>query len=226
MAAALLSAGADVVGMGRSAAPSLACDRFRLVTIDLADSAALARCATELFADMAARAPTAICVINNAAAATPAGTFGAVDAAELAESVVVNLVAPAIIANVFARAFSKRPGDRRLINVSSGAAVHAIPGAGAYCLGKAGLEMLTLAVAAEQGADGITAITIRPGIIDTPMQAFMREQSPEQVPAVDMFREFHASGSLVPPDVTAGKIVDQLVLAPVEPGRTYNYAEL
>jgi hypothetical protein len=41
-----------------------------------------------------------------------------------------------------------------------------------------------------------------------------------------MFRDFHASGQLVPPDVVAGKIVDRLVLGEVENGRSYSYKEL
>jgi hypothetical protein len=46
------------------------------------------------------------------------------------------------------------------------------------------------------------------------------------LPSVDLFKEFHASGKLVPPDVVARKIVERLVAAPVEHGRTYSYAEL
>lgn len=226
LAAALLERGIEVVGVGRTAAAELTSDRFRLVVADLADIAALAASARAMFDELAARAPAAIAVVNNAAVATPAGTLGGIDDSELAQSLAVNLQAPAVIANAFARAFSDVPGDRRLINVSSGAAVTALAGVGAYCVGKAGLEMLTQVVATEQGADGIAAITIRPGIIDTPMQAFMRAQSPGRVPVVGMFRDFHATGSLVPPDVTAARIADRLVLAPIETGRTYSYAEL
>jgi len=54
----------------------------------------------------------------------------------------------------------------------------------------------------------------------------MRAQSADTLPAVPMFQAFHSSGQLVPPDVTAGVIVDKLVLAPVEHGRTYTYQEL
>jgi len=226
LAAALIERGIDVVGVGRSAAPELSSQRFRLVVADLADIAALPALAGRLFDELAARAPATIAVINNAAVATPAGTVGALDADELARSFAVNLYAPTLIADAFVRAFSRVPGDRRLINVSSGAAVNALAGAGAYCIGKAGLEMLTMVVADEQGADGIAAITIRPGIIDTPMQAFMRDQAPERVPSVAMFRDFHETGALVPPAVTAVKIVERLVLAPIESGRTYSYAEL
>jgi hypothetical protein len=67
---------------------------------------------------------------------------------------------------------------------------------------------------------------VRPGIIDTAMQAFARTQSRTTLPSVDLFKGFHENGQLVPPDVVARKIVDRLVVAPVENGRTYSYAEL
>ena len=54
----------------------------------------------------------------------------------------------------------------------------------------------------------------------------MRAQPRETFANVDMFREFHTSGQLVPPDVVAAKIIDRLVLGEVENGRGYNYKEL
>jgi len=101
-----------------------------------------------------------------------------------------------------------------------------LPGSATYCAAKAGLEMLTRTLAAEQGADGIRVVTLRPGIIDTGMQAFMRSQSDAVLPAVEMFRRFHAQGQLVAPDVAAAKIVDRIIIGPVEQGRQYSYAEL
>ena len=86
--------------------------------------------------------------------------------------------------------------------------------------------MLTSVVAAEYGAHGVIAVTIRPGIIDTPMQVFARSQTREALPSIDMFRGFHDSGQLQPPDATAARIVDRLVIGSVENGRTYSYAEL
>ena len=46
------------------------------------------------------------------------------------------------------------------------------------------------------------------------------------LPSVELFKGFHAGGQLQPPEAVARKVVDRLVLAPVENGRTYNYAEL
>jgi benzil reductase ((S)-benzoin forming) len=226
IAANLLARGFDVVGIGRSAAPRLTSESFRLVVADLADVDALPAQVDGVFDQLATRGLDSMAVINNAAIADPAGTFGQLEADGLAASLAVNLAAPMIIANAFVRAFRPVAGDRRLINVSSGAAVHPIPGAGVYNVAKAGLEMLTSVIAAEQAGSGLRAITIRPGIIDTPMQAFMRSQPVERVPAVGMFKAFHEHRQLVPPDLTASKIVERLVFGPIENGRIYSYAEL
>ena len=86
-----------------------------------------------------------------------------------------------------------------------------------------GLMLVMSALAAEHGSPRFCAITVRPGIIDTPMQAELRSQPPERYPNVELFKGFHAGGQLVPPDVVARKIVERLVLAPVEQGRTYTY---
>ena len=226
IAANLISRDFEVVGIGRSAAPRLSSSAFRLVTADFADLEALPARMDQLFDELAARRLASIAVINNAAVAGPAGTIGQLDADEVAASLAVNLAAPLIVANAFVRAFRLVAADRRLINVSSGAAVSAIPGGGVYCVAKAGLEMLATTIAAEQPASGLRAVTIRPGIIDTPMQVFMRSQPAERLPSLGMFQAFHQNRQLVPPDVVAAKIVDRLVVGPIENGRIYSYAEL
>ena len=226
LAANLLDRGFDVVGIGRGAASRLTSPTFRVVSADLSAIATLPAIVDPLFATLAARRPASIVLINNAAAAGPAGTVGDLAPDEIAYSLAVNLIAPAVVANAFVRTFRDGQGDRRLINVSSGAATGPIAGGGVYSIAKAGLEMLTMSIAAEQGTAGVVAITIRPGIIDTPMQAQMRSQPAAKLPSVAMFKAFHTSGQLVPPDVTAAKIVDRLVLGSVEAGRTYRYQEL
>jgi benzil reductase ((S)-benzoin forming) len=224
IAANLLERGLEVVGVGRASAARLASPSFRLVIADLADLVQLPAKLDDLFAELATRRVSSITVINNAATAAPAGTLGDLDSGAVAAALAVNLVAPLMVANAFVRAFRTVDIDRRLLNVSSGAAVRPILGSGTYNVAKAGLEMLTSVIAAEQS--GVTAITIRPGVIDTPMQAFLRAQNEERLPAVGMFRGFHESRRLVPPDVTAAKIVERLVIGPIENGRTYVYDEL
>jgi NAD(P)-dependent dehydrogenase (short-subunit alcohol dehydrogenase family) len=226
LAAALLARGHAVVGIGRSSAARLAGPAYSFVPVDLADTTAAAAAAAAAFAAAAARRPAQAVLFNNAAVAGPAGTVGDLEPGAVVGAFAVNLVAPFVLADAFVRAFRDLPCDRRLINVSSGAAVRALPGSSAYCAAKAGLEMLTATVAAEQGAGGIVAVTIRPGIIDTDMQLFMRSQAPARLPIVGIFRQFHEQGQLVAADIAAARLAAALVSRPVESGRTYNYDEL
>jgi len=226
LVAELLSKGWHVVGFARTAperAPNVA---YRFVRCDLGESAALADIARPVFDAIAAAHPAAVCLINNAATIAGVGVLGALAPADIATSLAVNLVAPTVLSNLFCAVFDDESVERRIINVSSGAAQSTLAGESLYCVAKAGLEMLTRSLAAEHSSGRLRAITVRPGIIDTAMQTFARAQSKTTLPSVDLFKDFHASGKLVPPDVVARKIVDRLVIAPVEHGRTYSYAEL
>jgi benzil reductase ((S)-benzoin forming) len=226
LAAALLARGFSVTGVGRTSAERLGGEQYRFVRCDLEQVAALEPTLAPMFDEIAAARPRSVCLINNAAVAGPVGALGTLDAASIAESLAVNLVAPLALVNVFCRAFAGGSAQSLVINISSGAAQSPLGGSGPYSIAKAGLEMLTRQIAADQKAPDFRAISVRPGIIDTGMQAYMRTLPREKYANVDMFREFHTSGQLVPPDVVAAKIVDRLVLGEVENGRCYSYKEL
>ena len=226
LAAQLLERGCRVVGIGRSTSARLGGDRYTFVTCDLGDTAAVAERAAPAFARIAEERPDAICLINNAATLEPVGVLGTLGSVEIARSIKVNLVAPIGLSNLFCKTFDDDAIDRRIVNVSSGAAQSTLAGESLYCIAKAGLEMLTRSLAVEHPSPSFRAITLRPGIIDTDMQVFARSQTDNTLPSVDLFRGFHASGNLVPPDTVARKVVDRLVFGAVEQGRTYSYAEL
>jgi NAD(P)-dependent dehydrogenase (short-subunit alcohol dehydrogenase family) len=224
LAADLLTRGFDVVGFGRSADPVLSGARFRLVAVDLADVAKLDAVAAAAFAEVAAREPALAVLVNNAAVAGPTGPVGTLVADELVASLAVNLAAPLVLANAFVRALRGR-GAARIVNVSSGAAVRPLPGCVAYCAAKAGLEMIASVVGSEAPA-GVDAVTLRPGIIDTPMQRYMRTRPQDALPIVGVFREFHASGRLQSAEQTARRIVERVVLGDVESGAVLSYDQL
>ncbi|MEO8751421.1 MAG: SDR family NAD(P)-dependent oxidoreductase [Casimicrobiaceae bacterium] len=226
LARSLLDHGFRVIGVGRRTSTRLAGPGYDFVEADLAAAErAAAACAAAMSA-LAREGPAQVVLVNNAALAEPVGRFGTLAETALAGAVAVNLTAPMLLANLFCRIFPGPGGDRRIINVSSGSAQRTVPGAGPYSIAKAGLEMLTVALATDHRDAGFRAVSIRPGIIDTGMQLFMRSQSPEVLPAVPLFQGFHAGGQLVAPATTAAAIVDRLILEPVEHGRTYSYQEL
>ena len=226
LALALLARDVRVLGIGRSSSARLAHERYRFVRCDLAQASMLPAVVEPAFDAIAAAGPEGVCLINNAATLEPVGVLGTTQADPIATSLAVNLTAPVVLASLFCRSFANDAIERRIINVSSGAAQSAISGEALYCIAKAGLEMLTRSLAAENASPRFRAITLRPGIIDTPMQTFARSQPKERLPSVDLFKGFHAGRQLVPADVVARKVVERLVLGAVEHGRTYGYAEL
>lgn len=226
LARVLLARGFAVTGIGRASAATLSGPSYSFVACDLADTPAIDAVLAPAFRAIAGARPEFLCLINNAAVAGPVGTMGSLESQALAASIAANLVAPIAIANLFCRIFVESTQVRRIINVSSGAADSPLAGGGPYSIAKAGLEMLTRQLAAEHDAVTFRAISIRPGVIDTGMQTFMRTQSPETLPSVELFIGFHRDQRLVAAGTVAEKIVDKLILSDVEQGRTYNYREL
>ena len=226
LAHALLARGYSVLGVGRTSSARLNSPNYRFAQIDLAAAAGVDGALTAPFAALAAARPDYVCLINNAALATPVGGLGTLTSPDIVAALAVNLAGPAALCNLFCRIFADDASERRIINISSGAASNAMPGMSGYCVAKAGLEMLTRTLAAERHGDRFRAITVRPGIIDTGMQETMRSQPKDVLPGVALFEGFHKSGQLVPPDTTAEVIVAKVVVAPVENGRTYSYQEL
>ena len=226
LADTLLEHGFRVLGVGRSDSARLARDGYEFVEADLADAGRIAGACTGAMTSLAQRRPSYVVLVNNAAQVDPVGRFGTLADPALARALSVNLSAPAILANLFCRIFADHGAQRRIINVSSGSAQRTVPGAGPYSVAKAGLEMLTMALATDHADPGFRAISVRPGVIDTDMQRFARSQTPEVLPAVALFQGFHRAGQLVPPATTARVIVDRLILAPVDHGRTYTYQDL
>jgi len=226
LASELLERGFTVLGIGRASNPALKGASYAFVRFDLAEAARVDDALTPALSSLAERKPVSVCLLNNAASIGAVGTLGRLAAREVTSAVMVNLAAVVTLTNLFCRIFADPGMARRVINVSSGAAQNALPGEAVYCVAKAGMEMLTRALAAEQQAVNFRAITVRPGVIDTDMQVFARSQSPEVLPSVELFKGFHRDGRLVAPAVVASKIVARLVIDDVEHGRTYSYQEL
>ncbi|MDQ2917787.1 MAG: SDR family NAD(P)-dependent oxidoreductase [Pseudomonadota bacterium] len=226
LAIELLARGARVLGVGRTSSGRLGSERYRFVRSDLGQASMLPAVLEPAFAAIASEHPSSVCLINNAATLEPVGVLGTSEADHIMTSLTVNLTAPVVLASIFCGVFGNDAIERRIINVSSGAAQSAIAGEALYCIAKAGLEMLTRTLAAEHASPRFRAISLRPGVMDTAMQSYARTQPKERLPSVDMFKGFHAGRQLVAPDVVARKMVDRLVLAPVDHGRTYSYAEL
>jgi benzil reductase ((S)-benzoin forming) len=226
LARALLERGSTVVGVGRTGSARLRGKRFRLATCDLAQPALIAAAVAPALRELVAAKPSAVTLINNAAVATPAGLLGRLDAAEIEAALATNVAAPLVLADLFCRAFPDETLPRRIINISSGAAHTAVAGSAVYCMSKAALEMLTRAIVADHPSPSLECISLRPGIFETDMQQFMRSRDPAEFPSVGLFRSFKENDLLKDPADVAAAIVDKMVFAKVDNGRTYTHTDL
>ncbi len=112
-------------------------------------------------------------LINNAGVIEPIASIAGSDPAAWARNVEINLTGAyhairAVLPGMIAA------GGGTIVNVSSGAAVRPLEGWSAYCAAKAGLHMLTRAVALETEGQGIRVFGFQPGTTDTEMQVLIR----------------------------------------------------
>ncbi len=157
---------------------------------DVADYAQVAA-----FAEAACKAlgPADI-LINNAGVIEPIGDVLETDPADWARAIRINLtgayhVVRAIVPTMVAA------GGGTVITISSGAASNILEGWSSYCASKAGLTMLTRALATEHG-ETIRAFGFRPGVVDTEMQVTIRASGINRVSQIPR-------GDLAPPSEPA-----------------------
>ncbi|MEO8558619.1 MAG: SDR family oxidoreductase [Rhodospirillales bacterium] len=112
-------------------------------------------------------------LINNAGVIDPIGPLIQSDPATWARNIEINLTGAYYVIRALLPGMVARKGST-IINVSSGAAHRALEGWSAYCSGKAGLAMLTNALALETKGSGLNVFGFSPGTVDTEMQVKIR----------------------------------------------------
>ena len=161
-------------------------------------------------------------LVNNAGTLEPVAQVSDIDPDQYRNNLEVNLLGPVYLTSAALPALRKSRG--RVINVSSGAAQHPIAAASAYCASKAALNQFTRVLAKEEPA--VTAVAIRPGVVDTHMQKLLREKGPVKMPPgqAEYYIGLKKSGRLEPPSVPARSIAWLALHAPDEwSGEFVNY---
>jgi NAD(P)-dependent dehydrogenase (short-subunit alcohol dehydrogenase family) len=214
-AAALAKEGADVALVARSS-PQLA--------EAAGDVGAVGGCALEIRADVGAPGVAAlVCrrvvselgpvdiLVNNAAVVWPLEPTWRLDPEDWIASLQINLVGVFRLTRAVLPEMVER-GWGRIVNVSSGVVDFPgdMVGANAYVTSKAALEGHTLNLAAELAGTGVTANVLRPGMVNTAMQAWIREQPTERVGTAlhDWFVQMQESGMLLEPAEPARMIAE------------------
>lgn len=138
-------------------------------------------------------------LINNAGILTPLARLDEADPEAWLHTLNVNVIGPVLLTRAALPYLRQTSG--RVINVSSGAAIKAITGWGAYCVSKAALNHFNMMLAHEE--PDITAIAVRPGMIDTAMQGTLRAEGVGHMDDATYVRfvEHFRKGELNPPEL-------------------------
>lgn len=173
--------------------------------VDLSDAHAAEAWMTKTLAALPAFAN--VTLVLNAGAVEPIGTIDTLRADTLLPHLQLNLAGPMALTAALLRGTSGWNAQRRVLAISSGAARRPIAGWAAYCTGKAGLDMFVRAINAD-GDASVRAVALAPGVIDTDMQRTIRGAD---FAGVQRFRDLHAHGEFVSPQVAATRIAAYLV---------------
>ena len=161
-------------------------------------------------------------LVNNAGIVQPIAAIASSDPASWRYNIDVNLIGPFNLIRAAVSHLRKQNG--RIVNVSSGAANLALEHLSAYCTGKAALNHFTKVLAAEES--DLTALTVRPGVVDTAMQTYIRDEGPRAMPAeqVAYYQQLKDNGELEPPEIPARSIAWLALHAPPQfSGQFFDY---
>jgi benzil reductase ((S)-benzoin forming) len=184
-------------------------------TLDLADGAPVsARLQQWLQAQNGGQFASAT-LINNAAVLPKISSLADADFDNIAVAMRVNLEAPMQLTAAFLSATGNWPGERKVLNISSGNGRRAMASQSIYSAAKAGMDHYTRCVALEEAArpNGAKLCSLAPGIIDTDMQTHLRNTDPADFPSHATFVSFKENGDLLTPEAAAKRVLDYLARA-------------
>lgn len=230
----LLSLGHTVCGCARGENRGLAeygegsSGSYLEVKLDLGDPESVDGAVAALKSYPAFRECATVCLINNAGVIAPVGPVGTLTSAETYHHMATNLAGPMSLTALLLEAAAERSRKMTVVNISSGAGRSPYYGRAAYCAGKAGIEMFTRVLAHEQDEEGgsVRAYAVRPGAVDTSMQAYSRELPDEATRQREKFIQLKNEGKLLPPEKAAQLVLRTREDSRVEPGSTVDVREL
>ena len=198
LAEAALAQGYEVLGVGRRSCDALEGEAGgQFFQADLTDPSAV----ESIPLVPADSGPTIL--INNAGTIGPIASTAEVGHEELAHCMHLNATAPM---RLTARFLQEVEGEKQVYFTGSGAANYPIEGWAAYCASKAAIHQYAEVVAKEHPEVRVHAF--RPGKVDTPMQAVIRESSSTAFADKTHFVEAYEQGELVQPQFVAQKLLE------------------
>ena len=222
MAQQLLKSGNTLICIARSTNADLAIEaKAAGVTIEQwqQDLSQGEQAAHKLQAWLQAQGPQAFAsatLINNAGMIPQIAPLSHSNVDDLATALRVGLEAPMQLTAAFLGATDSWTVPRKVLNISSGLGRRAMASQAAYCAAKAGMDHFTRCVALDEALKphGAKVCSLAPGVIDTDMQAQIRQTDEALFPNKKRFEELKSTQQLSSPKQTGERLVDYL-LSPI-----------
>ncbi|MEI4801945.1 (S)-benzoin forming benzil reductase [Bacillus sp. NPDC077411] len=185
---------------------------FDFYSFDLQEIHQIESFMEKIFSNIDVTNVSSIHLINNAGMLAPMKPLERSESEQLIANVHVNLVAPMLLSSAFMKHTKGWNIDKRIINISSGAGQKPYFGWGAYCTTKAGINMLTKCIALEETDKEypVKVISFAPGVVDTNMQAEIRQTPKEDFIQVERFLTLKENDHLLSPDYVAKAVIELL----------------
>ena len=198
-----LQQGWQVLAISRREWPQVP-EHLQQCVLDLADSHRLQQVLSGgILADFLSDADQWL-LINNAAQVAPNALTGKAGLPPIASAVSLNILAPLLLCEEAIRV-APPAGLGGIVHISSGAGRKVYPGWSVYGASKAALDHHALCLVAEQHPN-LRVVSIAPGVVDTAMQAEIRQAAEQDFPLLPRFKALKNEGGLSSPQDAAAAI--------------------
>lgn len=198
------------------------------IPVDLTDTKVTSDAFTMVWDAIKKQEITSITLINNAGRLGNISQLENLEATDITQTIFLNTTIPLILSSLFINFTRQLICTKKIINISSGAAVKPYEGWSVYCTSKAGLDMVTQTIGEEQKnlKNGVICVGIRPGVVDTAMQAEIRRTNEQDFTPKQRFVDLKNNNQLYSPNFVADTIYKLDVENSIESGTTVDIRKL
>lgn len=196
-----LSHGEKVIGIGRN--HSISHSNYSSIVCDLGNQELVNQVTFPSFGE------EPIIFIHNAGILGKVDYFERLGTSEIAEVMQVNLFAGATLLQQLLKKLPKTQSFK-CIFISSGAGRNPIASWAPYCASKAAVDLFCQTIQLEEQQLGRTdfhCLSVAPGVVDTDMQASIRESKEVSFSEVERFKEYKNSNQLYSTALVAKKLM-------------------
>jgi benzil reductase ((S)-benzoin forming) len=204
-----LSRGEKVIGIGRN--HTISHSNYSSIVCDLSNSDSVNQVSFPSFGE------EPIVFIHNSGILGKVDYFERLESNEIAEVMQVNLFAGATLLQQLLKKLPKTQSFK-CIFISSGAGKNPIASWASYCASKAAVDLFCQTIQLEEqqlGRSQFHCLSVAPGVVDTDMQATIRESKEVSFSEVERFKEYKNSNQLYSPELVAKKLLKLIYETPL-----------